>query len=146
MHIERLYPAALVNPEVLVQQLTMAVPAGYPNPGQDFATDPLSIVDLLVPNPKTTFFARVAGYSMTGAGIEPGDIAIADRSLEARDGDIVVAVLDGMLTIKRLVRQRGTWALKAENPEYPDVVVDELSELVIWSAIPASVRLHRPLR
>lgn len=146
MHVERLYPASLVTPRVLVQQLTEAVPAGYPSPAQDFATDPLDIVQVLVPNPKSTFYARVAGYSMTGAGIEPGDIAIADRSLEARDGDVVVAVLDGMLTIKRLVRQAGTWALKAENPDYPDVVVDELSELVIWSAIPASVRLHRPMR
>ena len=78
------------------------------------------------------------------AGIDDGDVVLVDRSKVPRAGDIVVAVLDGDFTIKRLIRERGTWALHAESSEWPDIVVDELSELVIWGVVTVSFRFHRP--
>ena len=78
---------------------------------------------------------RVCGDSMEGAGISDGDELLVDRSLEPRPGDVVVAVLDGELTVKRLDiggRGHGGVRLRAENPSYPDIAVGDASELVIW--------------
>lgn len=81
---------------------------------------------------------------MVDAGIYDGDVLLVDRSKTPRERDVVVAVLDGEFTIKRLVRRRGTWALQAENVDHPDIVVDELSELSLWGVCTVSFRFHRP--
>lgn len=83
---------------------------------------------------------------MVDAGIHDGDVVIVDRSKTALSGDVVVAILDGDFTIKRLIRERGTWALRAENAEWPDVVVDELSTLEIFGVVTVSLRFHRSRR
>lgn len=83
---------------------------------------------------------------MIDAGIYDGDVVIVDRSKTAHSGDVVVAILDGDFTIKRLVRERGTWALRAENSVWPPVVVDELSTLEIFGVVTVSLRFHRSRR
>jgi DNA polymerase V len=83
----------------------------------------------------STFIVRVAGDSMKNAGISDGDEVIVDRALTPRDGDVVVAVLDGELTLKRLFIRSERVLLKAENPHYPDISVDNLSELTIWGVV-----------
>lgn len=83
---------------------------------------------------------RVAGDSMEGAGIFDGDEILVDRSLNPRSGDVVVAVIDGELTLKRLILD-GTGAhLEAENAAYPPIYVDELSELTVWGVVTFGIR------
>ena len=82
---------------------------------------------------EATFFVRVAGRSMVDAGIQPGDILIVDRSLEAKHGKIVIAVVEGEVTVKRLSMRNGKITLKAENPQYKDIPVN--GELHIWGVV-----------
>jgi len=115
----------------------MAVPikAGFPNPAEDAGGIALDLNDLLVKHPISTFYLRVEGDSMTGAGITSGDIVVVDKSLEVRDGDIVVAAVDGEFTLKRLKKQgREAW-LMAEHPGYPPIALHDATEAQIWGVI-----------
>lgn len=120
-----------------------AVHAGFPSVAQDYAAGDLSLDDRLVDHPDTTFVIRVAGDSMTGAGIFDGDLLIVDRSLEAQDGDVVIAVLDGDLTVKRLTRDRHGAYLHAENPDYPDIRPAPEGENLIWGVVTGSYHPQR---
>lgn len=108
------------------------VEAGFPSPTDDYAESSLDLNEHLVPHPAATFFVRVSGHSMTGAGIHHGDLLIVDRSLEARDGCVVVAVLDGGLTVKRLRVRDGRARLVAERSDHPPIVLDDEGEGVVW--------------
>lgn len=102
------------------------------DPVPDLLEGPLDLAEMLVDDPAATFVVRVSGDSMTGAGICHGDEVLVDRSKRPHDGDVVVAVLDGDLTLKRLeVTPRGV-VLRAENSEHADISVSELSELIVW--------------
>lgn len=144
MNVVHAYP--LRNPPTTMElrELLDAVACGFPSPAQDYEQGPIDLTELLVEDAAATFLVRVSGTSMILAGIDDGDVVLVDRSKVPRAGDIVVAVLDGDFTIKRLIRERGTWALHAESSEWPDIVVDELSELVIWGVVTVSFRFHRP--
>ena len=122
----------------------VSVPAGFPSPAQDYYDSDLSLDEHLIEDREATYVVRVSGHSMTGAGIFDGDELVVDRSKTPRDGDVVVAVLDGELTVKRLRVTASGVVLQAENPEHPDVVVAELSELVVWGCVTWS--LHRVYR
>ena len=104
------------------------VPAGFPSPADDFIEQALDLNDLLIINPPATFFIRVAGNSMSGAGIFHNALLVVDRSLEPTNGRIVVvAVVDGELTVKRLRRFRdGRVELHAENPELEPLTFDSM--------------------
>lgn len=140
------YAYPVVAKSTVVRQLLDAVPAGFPSPAQDYDAGPIDLTELLIEDQAATFLVRVAGTSMIDAGIYDGDVVIVDRSKTAHSGDVVVAILDGDFTIKRLVRERGTWALRAENSEWPAVVVDELSTLEIFGVVTVSLRFHRSRR
>lgn len=117
------------------------VSAGFPSPAQDYYDGPIDLNQHLIKDPTSTFIVRVAGDSMQNAGISSGDEVIVDRSLTPRDGNVVIAVLDGELTIKRL-RLTGTGViLRADNPAYSDIRVEALSDLTIWGVVARS--LHR---
>ena len=115
--------------------------AGFPSPADDYLDRPLDFNELLIENPDATFAVRVAGDSMIGAGIFPGDIAVVDRSKTAVDRSIVLAILDGEFTLKRY-RQRGLrcW-LEAENPDYGPTELTEDSTFEIWGVIKKSIRM-----
>jgi len=117
-----------------------AVNAGFPSPAQDYYDGPIDLTEMLVEDQAATFVVRASGNSMTGAGIDDGDELLVDRSKRPRDGDVVVAVLDGQLTIKRLQITPTGVTLRSENAEHPDIIVPELSELVIWGV--ATYCLH----
>lgn len=99
--------------------VTESVAAGFPSPADDYIDSGIDLNEQLIRHPSSTFFLRVSGESMGGAGILHGDLLIVDRSLEPRPGRIVVAVLDGAFTLKRLARHRGRLRLEAAHPAYP---------------------------
>ncbi len=109
--------------------------AGFPSPATDHLERQLDLNDYLVPHPETTFFMRVKGDSMTGAGIHDGDLLVVDRSLEAGPGRVVVAAVDGELTVKRLQRSHGRITLRSENPAYSDITVGDAQDLLIWGVV-----------
>ena len=104
--------------------------AGFPSPAED-THETFDIVAHIVKHPTATFFMRVAGDSMIGAGIFDGDLLVIDRSIEATSGDIVVAILNGEFTIKRFHRNGSTIELVPENPKYRKIVLNESMELQI---------------
>ena len=111
------------------------VAAGFPSPADDYVEKNLDLNELLVQKPAATFFVRAQGESMLGAGIHPNDILVVDRSIEPVPGKIVICALDGELTVKRLERDNEQWQLKAENPAYPDIVIYDELDMVIWGVV-----------
>ncbi len=109
------------------------VPAGFPSPADDYVDGSLDLNELLIRRPEATFFVRVEGDSMVGAGIHSGDLLIVDRSAAATGGDVVIAAIDGELTVKRVRRGDGALWLVAENEAYPPLEVT--TELVIWGVV-----------
>ena len=116
------------------------VAAGFPSPADDHLERPIDLNEHLVRHPAATFVVRVAGDSMTNAGIRHGDLLVVDRSREPQPGSIVVAVVDGELTVKRLrVEGRRVW-LAPENPAYRPIPVREDANLVVWGVVAHAIR------
>jgi len=111
------------------------VAAGFPSPADDHLENTLDLNEHLVRRPAATFFVRVQGESMLGAGINPGDILVVDRAEEAADGKIVIAALDGELTVKRLSLKDGRVLLQPENPAFEPIPVTEEMSFVIWGVV-----------
>lgn len=122
----------------------VAVPAGFPSPAQDYFSGRVDLNKHLIKDITCTFLIRVSGHSMEGAGISDGDEILVDRSLTPANGDIVVAVIDGEMTIKRLRLEHGRVRLAAESADYPDIVIPEMSELSIWGVV--TLCLHHVYR
>ncbi|TAN53811.1 MAG: translesion error-prone DNA polymerase V autoproteolytic subunit [Rhodospirillales bacterium] len=116
-----------------------ALSAGFPSPAADHLAVGLDLTALLVRHPAATFMLRVSGDSMTGAGIHDGDLAIVDRSLEARPGHVVVAVLDGEFVLTRLRLRGGRLFLDAENPKFRSCVVPGENGFEIWGVVTATI-------
>jgi len=112
-----------------------AVPAGFPSPAGDYEEDKLDLNSHLVRNPAATFFVRVTGDSMIGAGIHHGDLLIVDRSLEPKDRSVVIAVLNGELTVKRIRMKHRKITLEPENHNYFAQEVTEDAEFEIWGVV-----------
>lgn len=122
--------------------VTQRVPAGFPSPASDHIEKHLSLDELLVSHPIATFFVEASGTSMLGAGIHPGDILIVDRSRQAIDRDIVIAVIDGDLTVKRLsLTNPQKPELHSENPAFAPIVFGNHQELSIWGVVTSAI--HR---
>jgi DNA polymerase V len=116
------------------------VAAGYPSPADEHIDDTLDLNDYMVQRPDTTFMLKVEGMSMRDAGILPDDILVVDRSIKAAHNKIVIAALDGELTVKRLFHRGGLIKLLPENPDYPEIEIENESELVIWGVVIGSFR------
>ncbi|WP_458401047.1 LexA family protein [Mailhella sp.] len=111
------------------------VKAGFPSPAEDYVDRKLDLHEYLVHNRAATFFLRAQGDSMLGAGIHDGDLLIVDRSIEAGHDRVVIAALDGELTVKRLVRRKGRVLLAPENPDYPEFDITEREYVHIWGVV-----------
>jgi DNA polymerase V len=111
------------------------IAAGYPFPVDDHIEHHLDLNQHLIQKPTTTFLVRVEGDSMIGAGIHDNDILIVDRSLEIYDGKIVIAMLNGELTVKRFRKRKGNAYLQPENPKYPAIPLTEESNFHIWGVV-----------
>lgn len=115
--------------------------AGFPAPADDLVEKALDINDLVVQNPASTFFVRVAGDSMEGAGIFSGDVLVIDRAVEAKDGSIVAAAINGEMVVKRLQKKGDTHLLVSENENYEPIEVNEQDDVFIWGVVVGSVRV-----
>ena len=111
------------------------ISAGFPSPADDFKEQRISLDKTLIKNKEATFYARVSGQSMIGAGLDNNDLLIIDRSLEPENGKIAVCFLDGEFTVKRLkVTKEGIW-LQPENPSYNPIQITEENEFIIWGIV-----------
>jgi len=111
------------------------VPAGFPSPAADYEEDKLDLNRHLVKNPVATFFVRVTGDSMLGAGIHHGDLLVVDRSLQPRDKNVVIAVVDGELTVKRIRINRRKIILEPENRDYVAREITAETEFEVWGVV-----------
>ena len=127
-------PVRLNKPLVMPSALE-AVPAGFPSPAQDYWSGDLDLSEQLIRDRVSTYIWRAAGHSMIRAGIHDQDLLLVDRGIRARSGHIVVAVVDGECTVKRLDVVNGQAVLRAENREHPDIMINELSELRVWGVV-----------
>ncbi|WP_354005108.1 LexA family protein [Ramlibacter cellulosilyticus] len=119
------------------------VRAGFPSPADDFAEKRHDLNDLLITHPAATFFWRVRGTSMHGAGVADGDILVVNRALDPVHGDIVVAEVDNDFTVKYLHRRAGRVKLVAADPTFPDIVPREGQVLTICGVVTAAIRKFR---
>jgi DNA polymerase V len=137
-----LCPAAEAPSRHLLRLFESVIPAGFPSPAEGYLEDELDLNDLVVRNAAATFLLRVAGESMTGAGIHDGDLLVVDRSEAARPGRVVIAVVDGEFTVKRLAGGEDRLWLQPEHPDYPPIAFDPTLGHEIWGVV--TFVLHRP--
>lgn len=118
------------------------ISAGFPSPADDYIEERFSLDKLVIRDPSTTYFLRVDGDSMTGAGIYDKDIIVVDTSLKAKNNDIVVARIEGEFILKRLVKTPTGYILKAENENYPPIELTDYSDCIICGVV--TYTLHKP--
>tara|TARA_Y100000588_G_C14223046_1_gene911910 strand:+ start:198 stop:725 length:528 start_codon:yes stop_codon:yes gene_type:complete len=123
------------QPEYALPLYGSVVKAGFPSPADDYVETKLDLNSHLIKHPAATFFVRASGESMINAGIHTGDILIVDRSLEATHNKIVIAAIDGELTVKRLSKMGHQIQLLAENDDFPPIDITEDQDLVIWGVV-----------
>jgi len=128
------------RPEPMTLPLFGPISAGFAATAEEQAEEMVTLDDYLVRDRSSTFLLRVKGDSMIDAGIQEGDLVIVERGKEPKVNDIVVAILDGEFTLKRLKRDKGKYYLQAENPEYPDMYA--LEELKIAGIVKGVIRKY----
>jgi DNA polymerase V len=129
---------------VLLPLYLSRVCAGFPSPADDYIDQELDLNQHLIRNPRATFIVKASGDSMTGEGIYSGDALIVDRSLLPRHNSIVIACIEGELTVKKLIYQEGKPFLAAANPNYPAIEIRESDELIIWGVVTKNIHNLEP--
>lgn len=119
---------------------THRIPAGFPSPAADYTEDALDLNEYLIPHRTSTFIFTVVGWSMKNAGILDGDKVTVDRAIEPRHSHIVIAVVNGEYTIKRLYMRQGIVELRSENPDFQPIQFSGLDELQIWGVVTGVLR------
>lgn len=117
---------------VTIPLFAMKVSAGPPSPAEDYIEDRIDLSEYLTPHPDDSFLIRVEGESMLDAGIHPGDLLVVERSLEANNGDVVVAMIRGQFTVKRFHREYDHLWLLPANKQYPKPRQQDFS---IWGVV-----------
>lgn len=121
----------------------VGVAAGNPSYVQEYFPDSINISEELVKNPKATFCVRVSGQSMVGAGIDDGDLLIVDKEIEARDGQIILAVINGDYTVKRLLKKEDAYYLQPENPDFEPLRITQFMDFRIWGVVTGLIKKLR---
>lgn len=138
-------PVDLSVPQVLPYS-DEGVRAGFPSPAQDYMSGGIDLNKELVRHRETTFYARVSGHSMAGAGIEDGDLVVVDKSLEARTGDYVVACIDGEFTLKQFRLDAANccaWLVPA-NEEFQPIKITGENDFRVWGVVTYVIKkLHK---
>ena len=123
--------------------LNFYVSAGFPSPADDYKEENIDLNEHLIKNPFSTFFIRVKGNSMINSGIQDQDLIVVDKSLIAKPGNIVIAIIDGKFTVKRLDKKNDEIYLKAENHNYPDLELKNYNNVQIWGVVIYSIHNFR---
>lgn len=137
-------PLQQADIESLVPLMGTKVCAGFPSPADDYIEEALDPSRLIVTNPISTFMWQVSGSSMVASGIHDGDYVVVDRSLKVKSGDVVVAIIDGLPSVKRVRRRGGRLVLDFDNPAMGHLELDEASEAIVWGVVTWSLTPHRP--
>lgn len=130
------------KPETLLPLFSSSVQAGFPSPADDYIERYLDLNTEFIRHPAATFFLRATGDSMKNAGIFAGDLLLVDRSLEPADGKIVIAAINGELTVKRLSKKNGKTRLLPENSDFKPIEISGEEDLIIWGVV--TLVLHEP--
>jgi DNA polymerase V len=123
-----------------VGDLGTTVHAGFPSPAEDIGAKRIDLTAQLVKHPQATFLVRARGDSMRDAGISDGDVLVVDKAVTAKNGHVVIAVIDGEFVCKHLQLRAGRMKLKAANPGYPDIVPKEGQVVEVWGVVTASIK------
>tara|TARA_B100000963_G_scaffold350999_1_gene361990 strand:+ start:744 stop:1175 length:432 start_codon:yes stop_codon:yes gene_type:complete len=115
--------------------IEQGISAGFPSPAEDFKEIRISLDKELVKNSESTFYARVSGESMVGAGLDDGDLLVIDRSKNPENGKIAICFIDGDFTVKRIRKEGKKFYLLPENKKYKPMEVKEENELIIWGIV-----------
>jgi len=119
------------------------VQAGFPSPADDYIEDSLDLNKHLIKKPAATFMVKAKGDSMIGAGIEPNDLLIIDRSITPKHKSIVVAMLNGSFTVKRLIKKNGNTFLRPENPKYKEIKIEIEHDFEIFGVVAHVIKSYR---
>ena len=115
---------------------------GFPSPAKDYQEDAIDLAKVLVQHPASTFYFRVKGDSMRNAFIPDGALLVVDRSVNVVSGMIIVAVVSGEFTVRRVIRTNRSWILHPENPAYKPMIVTEEMNMQVWGVVTAVVIRH----
>ena len=113
----------------------IAIPAGFPSPAADYIEEKLDLNQLLIKTPSATFFVKVEGDSMVDAYIPPKALLVVDRSQNAQSGDIIVAVINGEFTVKRLLKTHAGVFLAPENRKFKPIRIEEDMDFMVWGVV-----------
>ncbi len=131
MQFNTLSPNSLTNTTLVISSIA----AGFPSPAEDYIDKRIDLNEHLINNPAATFMVRVEGMSMVDCGINEGDVLLVDRALTAKDKDIILAVVDGEFTVKRLRKYSNRIELVPENSSYPTIYITEGIEFQVWGVV-----------
>ena len=112
----------------------------FASPADDYLEGQLSLDALLIQNKEATFFVRAKGDSMIGAGISDGDLLVVDKSLTPASGNIIIAVIDGDLTVRRLIQRGGNVILQPENPGFKEIEFKDGQVLQVWGVVTSTIK------
>ena len=135
-------PFGSTSERLKIPLLGDSISAGFPSPADDYTEENIDLNEHLISNPFSTFFLRVKGDSMLNAGIKDKDLIIVDKSLRAKPGNIVIAMIDGEFTIKRLSIKNNELYLKAENHNYRDFRFKNYIDVQIWGVVIYSIHSY----
>ena len=130
----------VVGEPLHVLDLMSSVRAGFPSPAEDLGAKRIDLTARLIKHPQATFLMKARGDSMRDAGIFDGDVLIVDRAVQARNGLVVIAVIEGEFVCKTLSLRAGRMKLKAANPGHPDIIPKESQTVEIWGVVTASIK------
>lgn len=132
-----------VSSTLPLQYADEGIRAGFPSPAQDYMEQAIDLNKEIVKHPASTFYGRVVGNSMSGEGIDDGDILVIDKSLELIDGDLAVCFINGEFTVKRVKLEKDFAWLVPSNPDYQPIKVTKDDEFTIWGIVTYTVKKNR---
>lgn len=130
------------NTSVKLPLVEATISAGFPSPADDYSEARLDLNKELISNESATFYARVRGDSMTLAGISDGDLLIIDKSKTPLNGSIVVCLIDGEFTVKRLQKKENQFYLMPENNNYQPIKIKPENDVTIWGVVTYTIKKH----
>ena len=134
------HPVRASSSPLVAYFLGNQVCAGFPSPADDLGAQRIDLTQVLIVHPQATYFLRARGHSMTEAGIFDNDILVVDRAIKARHNHVVVAIVDGDLTVKYFYQSGGRTKLRAANPTYPDIVPKEGQTIEVWGVVTSTIK------